>query len=78
MITFELEGGRQACNSFVDAIRDSVAYVPTLGDVNSILLHISTVFGKEQDPGEGMVRLSVGCEPWEDLRTVFTNALMKI
>ncbi len=83
MITFQLAGetpecARATCDAFVEAIRDRVAYVPTLGDFNSILLHVSTVFGEKQDPSGGMIRLSVGCESWEDLRAAFTDALERI
>jgi hypothetical protein len=55
-----------------------VAYVPTLGNANSILLHISTVFGIEKYPSEGMIRFSVGCEPYEQLEVNVGEALGKV
>lgn len=78
MITFDLKGGRSSCEAFVDSIRESVAYVPTLGDPNSILLHISTVFGKDNYPSEGMIRFSVGLEPYEQLEDNVREALSKV
>jgi cystathionine beta-lyase/cystathionine gamma-synthase len=78
MITFDLKGGRSSCAAFVDSIRDRVAYIPTLGDPNSILLHISTVFGRDKYPSEGMIRFSVGCEPYEQLEDNVREALGRI
>lgn len=75
MITFELKGGRKSCDAFVNAIRDRVAYITTLGDTNSILLHISTIFGKDKYPSEGMIRFSVGCESYEQLEEVVLVAI---
>lgn len=75
MITFVLKGGRQACDEFVTSARERVAYMPTLGDTNSILLHVSTVFGKEKYPSEGMIRFSVGCEPYGELERAVVAAL---
>jgi cystathionine beta-lyase/cystathionine gamma-synthase len=31
MITFELKGGKEACDIFVKNVSDHIAYVPTLG-----------------------------------------------
>jgi cystathionine beta-lyase/cystathionine gamma-synthase len=77
MITFELSGGRSACETFVNSIRDRVAYVPTLGDANSILLHVESVFGSKY-PLPGMIRFSVGCERFDNLRDVIEHGLDKV
>jgi cystathionine beta-lyase/cystathionine gamma-synthase len=73
MVTFELQGGRKACDTFVASVRDSIRYIPTLGDINSILLHVSTVFGDKYP--DGMIRFSVGCEPYEHLERAVLSAL---
>lgn len=78
MITFELQGGRQNCDIFVNSIRETVAYVPTLGDANSTLLHVSTVFGEDNYPQTGMIRFSVGCEPYKQLEEKISAALDNI
>jgi len=78
MITFELQGGRPSCDIFVDSISETVAYVPTLGDVNSTLVHVSTVFGTDRYPFEGMIRFSVGCEPYKQLGAQISAALDNI
>jgi len=72
MVTFSLKGGIAAAKSFVERVRGVVAYVPTLGDANSILLHVASAFGYKD---EGMIRLSVGCEPYEKLETAVKKAL---
>lgn len=81
MVTFELKGGRKACDRFVETIgREdgehlSIPYIPTLGDAKSILLHPSSFFAKTEPPfSEGMIRFSVGCERFEDLKKTFENA----
>jgi cystathionine beta-lyase/cystathionine gamma-synthase len=75
MITFELNGERKACDIFVKNVSDHIAYIPTLGDSESILLHVSTAFGKDKYPSQGMIRLSVGFEPYEELEKSILSAL---
>ncbi len=76
MVTFELKGGREACDAFVHAIGDSIPYVPTLGDASSTLLHAATVFGNKYP--DGMIRLSLGCEPYEHLQRAVSSALEQV
>jgi cystathionine beta-lyase/cystathionine gamma-synthase len=78
MITLEFRGGRPACDSFVAAIADHIPYVVTLGDAESTLLHVSTVFGEDKYPYPGMLRLSIGVEPYNQIETAILNALDQI
>ena len=75
MITFELNGGGEACDVFVEKVSEHVSYVPTLGDAESILLHVPTVFGEEKYPFPGMIRFSVGFEPYHEIEKSVISAL---
>lgn len=77
MITLELRGGRKACDLFVEAVRESIPYVPTFGDARSMLMHPQTAFGNDIYP-KGMLRLSVGFEPYERLRASILEGLSRI
>lgn len=78
MVTFELKGGREACDIFVAEIAPHVKYVTTLGDPESILIHVPTVFTEERFPYPGMIRFSVGYEPYQILETSVLKALEAI
>lgn len=78
MINFELRGGREACDKLVKKVSDNIAYVPTLGNAESILMHVPTVFGQEKYPYPAMIRLSVGFEPYDELRSCIMGALDSI
>jgi cystathionine beta-lyase/cystathionine gamma-synthase len=73
MITFDL-GTREAAHAFMDALDHSIEYRPTLGDVDSILLHVPEIF-QAQRHHQGMIRLSVGIEAPENLERAIGNAL---
>lgn len=75
MINFELKGGREACEAFVGQVAGHMGYVMTLGDSESIMLHVPTVFGEARYPNQGMIRLSVGFEPFEDIEATVRKAL---
>jgi cystathionine beta-lyase/cystathionine gamma-synthase len=75
IVTFDLKGGRKACDIFVEKVSGHISYIPTLGDAESILLHVPTVFGDKKYPYSGMIRLSVGFEPYEELEQVIRQAL---
>lgn len=77
MITLDL-GTREACDYFVEAVSEHIGYVPTLGDAETILLHVETVFGKDRYPNRGLLRLSVGFEPYEELESTILRALDNI
>jgi cystathionine beta-lyase/cystathionine gamma-synthase len=75
MATFELQGEREACDLFIEKIAPQIKYVPTLGDPDSILIHVPTVFTEERFPYPGMIRLSVGFEDYQTLETSVLKAL---
>jgi len=73
LITFELNGGKRACDRFIKKVSGAVAYSPTLGDPETILIHVPTVFTQERFPFPGMLRLSVGFTDFEEVqRSIFT------
>jgi len=78
MLNFELAGGRAAADAFVAAARGHIDYIPTLGDGRSILMHVPSNFGAEKYPYPGMMRLSVGFEPYEELESATLAALNAI
>jgi len=69
MLSFEIEGGRDAANRLVRAVPD-LAFAPTLGDIGTTLSHPPTSSHRALSPsgraalgiGEGFFRVSVGCE----------------
>ena len=81
MITFDLAGNSnqqksERCNKFVNELKNHIPLVPTLGDVDTILMPIEPVWG-DKYPFPGMIRLSVGIEDVDDLVDVIGNALNK-
>ncbi len=79
MITFDLKGDspehkRARCEVFVAALEEKIPLVPTLGEVDSILVPIEAVWGTKY-PEPGMIRLSVGIEPAEHIIEWLENAL---
>ncbi len=75
MVTFELKGGRPVCDAFIARIAEHVKYVTSLGDPESILIHVPTVFGADRFPYPGMIRFSVGFEPYYELEHHVLQAL---
>lgn len=82
IVTLELEGGRPAAFSFLRRIRIAHNAV-SLGGVESLACHPRTTTHSEMSPeqldhagiSEGMVRLSIGIESWQDLLADFRGAL---
>ncbi|PKP39032.1 MAG: hypothetical protein CVT98_03625 [Bacteroidetes bacterium HGW-Bacteroidetes-15] len=79
IITFDLEGKsndikRERCNKFIYALKDEIPLVPTLGDVDTILMPIEPVWG-DKYPFPGMIRLSVGIENIDRLIGSISKAL---
>lgn len=79
MITFDIKGDnddekRNRCNAFIAALEDHIPLVPTLGEVDTILLPIEPVWGAKY-PLPGMIRLSVGIEDADELVRVIGMAL---
>ncbi|MGB0660172.1 MAG: trans-sulfuration enzyme family protein [Mangrovicoccus sp.] len=84
MLSFELQGGRDAANRFVHAAQD-LPFAPTLGDVATTLSHpassshrgLSSEARLALGITEGFFRLSVGIEPPEYLKSVVQSALKR-
>ena len=78
MINVDFKDGRSAADAFVEAVSDTISYVPTLGDPTTIMLHVATVWGEQRFPYPGMVRISVGFEPYDELEAGVLQALDKV
>jgi len=85
MVTFELDGGRDTVNRFMQALR-SIPFAPTLGDVSTIISHPAvtshrglTAEGREAlGIREGTIRVSVGVEAFTLLEAEFGSALATV
>jgi cystathionine beta-lyase/cystathionine gamma-synthase len=82
MLSFELEGGREAGRRFIESTRVA-ELAPSLGTVETLVSHPASTTHRQLDAGalaaagigEGMVRVSVGLEDGADLAEDFTQAL---
>ena len=82
IVTLELKGGRPAAFNFLRRLRIAHNAV-SLGGVESLACHPRTTTHSEMSPeqldhagiSEGMVRLSIGIENWNDLLADFQGAL---
>ena len=82
MVSFEIEGGREAANRLTRAAPD-IAFAPTLGDIGTTLSHPASSshrgLGAEGRAAlgitEGFFRVSVGMEPPEMLCAEFESAI---
>ncbi len=82
IVSFELEGGREAAWRLIDAT-EIFSITANLGDVKSTITHPATTthwrMGAEARAragiGEGLVRLSVGLEALEDLKADLARGL---
>ena len=82
MVSFELEGGRNAANAFTRAAR-GLSFAPTLGDVGTTLSHPASSSHRALTPeqrearglSEGFFRVSVGLEEPENLMQIMTEAV---
>jgi cystathionine beta-lyase/cystathionine gamma-synthase len=85
MLSFELEGGVIAADSFIDRVTLPIS-APSLGGVESLITRPATtshsgMTSEERSRagiGEGLIRLSVGLEATEDLIEDFTRVLATI
>jgi cystathionine gamma-synthase len=85
MVTFELAGGRDSVNRFMQALR-SIPFAPTLGDVSTIISHpaVTSHRGLTADAREalgireGTIRVSVGVEAFSFLEDEFRAALAAV
>jgi cystathionine beta-lyase/cystathionine gamma-synthase len=84
VFSFDLAGGREAGETFMRSVRLALL-APSLGGVETLLLHPATTSHRGQSPaelaasgiGEGTVRVSAGIEHPEDLWADFAQALEK-
>jgi cystathionine beta-lyase/cystathionine gamma-synthase len=82
MVSFELNGGRDAANAFTRAA-DGLSFAPTLGDVGTTLSHPASSSHRALTPdereklglSEGFFRVSVGLEDAAVLKSIFTEAI---
>jgi len=79
MITFDIKGSndeekRKRCDALINALKNHIPLVPTLGEADTILLPIEPVWGAKY-PKPGMIRLSVGIEDSKKLITTLSEAL---
>ena len=85
MLSFELEGGVVAADSFIDRVTLPIS-APSLGGVESLITRPATtshsgMTSEERSRagiGEGLIRLSVGLEATEDLIDDFTRVLATV
>ena len=84
MMSFEMRGGVQAAEAFIDAVKLPIC-APSLGGVESLITRPATtshsgMTGTDRERAgirDGLIRLSVGLEATEDLIADFTEALLR-
>ena len=82
MIAIEMKGGLQAGKAFMDAL-DLVTRAVSLGDAESLVQHPASMTHSTYSPEQrashgftdGLIRLSVGLEDYDDLRADLIHAL---
>jgi cystathionine beta-lyase/cystathionine gamma-synthase len=82
MLCFDLTGGREAVNRFMRRAT-AIPFSPSLGHVGTTLSHPDTTSHRYESPAEkrrqgitdGLVRLSVGIEPFEQVRDEMAKGL---
>jgi cystathionine beta-lyase/cystathionine gamma-synthase len=82
MLGFELAGGRDAVNRFMRSA-PGIPFSPSLGHVTTTCSHPDTTSHRYDSPAEkrrqgitdGLVRLSVGCEPLDVIRAELAKGL---
>ena len=83
MLCFELPGGRDAVNRFMRAA-PGIPFSPSLGHTSTTCSHPASTSHRHEDPAErarlgiteGLIRLSVGCEPFETARAAIQPGLL--
>lgn len=84
MVTFQIRGGREHANAFVQALQ-FFSFAESLGGVESLACHPATMTHASMPPEdrlrrgitESLLRLSVGIEDVEDLKADLDQALAK-
>jgi len=82
MLCFDLAGGREAVNRFIRKAT-GIPFSPSLGHVGTTLSHPDTTSHRYESPAEkrrqgitdGLIRLSVGIEPFEGIRDEMARGL---
>lgn len=79
MITFDLAGKtieekRARRDRFIAGVYPEIRLIPTLGDFHTILMPVEAVWGAKY-PEPGMIRMSLGFEPWEEIESVIRRGL---
>ncbi|HDJ33327.1 MAG TPA: hypothetical protein ENF21_04420 [Bacteroidetes bacterium] len=79
MITFDLAGKnagekKDRRDRFIHALKDTIPLIPSLGDADTTLLPVEPVWGAKY-PMPGLIRLSVGIEPYEELEGNIRKAM---
>lgn len=82
MVTFSFSGvgdkeKRSKRDSFIASVIEKIHLVPTLGDPHTILMPVEPVWGHKY-PDPGMIRMSVGFEPFKELESTVLDALERI
>ncbi len=84
VVTLELDGGHDAVREFVSGLT-CFSLAESLGGVESLVAHPATMTHSAMDPAararagltDGLIRLSVGIEALEDLRSDLARALTR-
>ena len=84
VVTLELDGGHEAVREFVSDLR-CFSLAESLGGVESLVAHPATMTHSAMEPAararagltDGLIRLSVGIEALEDLRSDLARALTR-
>lgn len=84
MLSFEIEGGRDAANRLVSALPE-IPFAPTLGDIATTLSHpassshrgLSQQERSSMGVSEGFFRVSAGCEPTDSIVRTFREGFAR-
>jgi len=79
MVTFSFGGSdknekKSRRDKFIALIAEKISLVPTLGDPHTIIMPVEPVWGHKY-PDPGMIRVSCGFEPFDELSDTVSNAL---
>ena len=80
MVIFGIKGGREAGKAFIENV-ELASHLANVGDAKTLIIHPATTTHSRIDADalvaagitEDMIRLSVGLEDVEDLKTDFEN-----
>lgn len=83
MVAAHLDGGRDAADRFIAAVREQIPFAPSLGEVCTTLSHPATTSHRSMNESErrqlgfdsGTIRLSIGVESFECIRDAIQAGL---